>query len=194
MRGATPARLEVELPLRISIHAPHARSDTRNPVLPPHMRISIHAPHARSDIFSASSHRQTPDFNPRSSCEERRKRHGERRKRKQFQSTLLMRGATTELLKAGMSVEISIHAPHARSDSRIRSRATTAGNFNPRSSCEERPGRHCVWTSADDISIHAPHARSDDTCQLAVSSLCDFNPRSSCEERQRRRARGQRAL
>ena len=34
-------------------------------------------------------------------------------------------------------------------------------NFNPRSSCEERPESPYYTTNYDDISIHAPHARSD---------------------------------
>ena len=58
--------------LRISIHAPHARSDHSSGYSQRHYRISIHAPHARSDkqgkqvLFTIVS----------------------------FQSTLLMRGAT----------------------------------------------------------------------------------------------------
>ena len=34
---------------------------------------------------------------------------------------------------------ISIHAPHARSDSCLAKAMAVASNFNPRSSCEERP-------------------------------------------------------
>ena len=147
-------------------------------------KISIHAPHARSDtkmeqedvgkvIFQSTllMRGATPpsclhlsgldDFNPRSSCEERRVR---RRPQVGRQS-------------------ISIHAPHARSDILKSLMHTRRLNFNPRSSCEERQGR--VWTFYDDvlfqstllmrgathrgqglprrghISIHAPHARSD---------------------------------
>ena len=124
--------------------------------------ISIHAPHARSDyrmalaLFSIS----------------------------QFQSTLLMRGATCT-------------HPRCRS---------LCSYFNPRSSCEERQDvMRVVRALFDDISIHAPHARSDCTAALlrpllvisihaphARSDLLSvspsrlalyFNPRSSCEER-----------
>ena len=60
--------------------------------------------------------------------------------------------------------QISIHAPHARSDNTH----SLIGyglicNFNPRSSCEERQ---------DDI--YEPERQN-----------ADFNPRSSCEERRR---------
>ena len=58
---------------------------------------------------------------------------------KEFQSTLLMRGATDLLDVYLLLDEISIHAPHARSDSDIAN--LMAIRF---------------------ISIHAPHARSDD--------------------------------
>ena len=56
---------------------------------------------------------------------------------------------------------ISIHAPHARSDTAGDCTAQKTGYFNPRSSCEERQrtGPHEAARYA--ISIHAPHARSD---------------------------------
>ena len=83
----------------ISIHAPHARSDTvylqcRHPTI----TISIHAPHARSDSISANIQRYYRYFNPRSSCEER-----------------------PHIIRAGeLTYDISIHAPHARSDGKAR--------------------------------------------------------------------------
>ena len=56
-----------------------------------------------------------------------------------FQSTLLMRGATSR--KKGSTQhyrKISIHAPHARSDCKVRPTDAIHRHFNPRSSCEER--------------------------------------------------------
>ena len=79
----------------ISIHAPHARSDLAAEVVNLCGQISIHAPHARSD-----EHIDPSGFDTF-----------------QFQSTLLMRGAT----------------------SRNCSGVVALTNFNPRSSCEERP-------------------------------------------------------
>ena len=66
-----------------------------------------------------------------------------------------------DILVADILTEfISIHAPHARSDQRLKQAMTDAIHFNPRSSCEERRcGRRAV-----------PEAQN-------------FNPRSSCEER-----------
>ena len=77
-------------------------------------------------------------FNPRSSCEERLEIPHSTPGRTEFQSTLLMRGATEKRSRGREGDVISIHAPHARSD-------TTDTNK-----------RKC-----GDISIHAPHARSD---------------------------------
>ena len=57
-------------------------------------RISIHAPHARSDGVGASEDLLRQHFNPRSSCEERRYSMKESNDSTSFQSTLLMRGAT----------------------------------------------------------------------------------------------------
>ena len=59
--------------------------------------ISIHAPHARSDFSACPLRPPGAYFNPRSSCEERRARQDACRDAGQFQSTLLMRGATWEL-------------------------------------------------------------------------------------------------
>ena len=72
MRGATQAVLSRLLEVRISIHAPHARSDQVRPASLYHVDISIHAPHARSDVLNGNG----------------------RAIAIQFQSTLLMRGAT----------------------------------------------------------------------------------------------------
>ena len=80
---------------KISIHAPHARSDVWQRICAAVAPvISIHAPHARSD---KQSHTAPPG-------------------RRKFQSTLLMRGATHFLACSGLPIVISIHAPHARSD------------------------------------------------------------------------------
>ena len=125
---------------RISIHAPHARSDgsSSEPYLP--ASISIHAPHARSDAVEMVMGRLS----------------------KQFQSTLLMRGATELLRKYRVLTDISIHAPHARSDLMLSSKSSNARHFNPRSSCEERRGERGKPSRHHRISIHAPHARSDE--------------------------------
>ncbi len=56
----------------------------------------------------------------------------------EFQSTLLMRGATSLILHKDTVTLISIHAPHARSDCLLLPELLPADHFNPRSSCEER--------------------------------------------------------
>ena len=104
----------------------------------------------------------------------------------QFQSTLLMRGATWYALDKRYLFMISIHAPHARSDLSSRSSLTRTSNFNPRSSCEERHDEQPEkQLRPRPISIHAPHARSDQTAQPQRWQQPYFNPRSSCEERLR---------
>ena len=169
------------------------------------VRISIHAPHARSDKDFPECIHILVNFNPRSSCEER---HSDNKDadcdRFRFQSTLLMRGATnhgnkTKYLAKNFNPRssceerhgilrqirvqcISIHAPHARSD-----------------------GQSVEIATGTDISIHAPHARSDAVVSRRCSAVqfqstllmrgatvstiiqirrfSHFNPRSSCEER-----------
>lgn len=52
MRGATAAARNQFCPRRISIHAPHAKSDETDYTAPAKRdRISIHAPHTRSDAL-----------------------------------------------------------------------------------------------------------------------------------------------
>ena len=160
MRGATASNRHALPRLCISIHAPHARSDQDRTGRIRLYYISIHAPHARSDAMTVSSCSAMTHFNPRSSCEERRSGQSnpsptpyfnprsscEERQYGmppivpmwRFQSTLLMRGATFWLHPWLRALDISIHAPHARSDAAVHSRP-----------------------SVEHISIHAPHARSD---------------------------------
>ena len=71
-----------------------------------------------------------------------------------------MRGATFTKQSGGVSWNISIHAPHARSDLERVADRYKVHNFNPRSSCEER--------------------RQGNTYKCCLQY---FNPRSSCEER-----------
>ena len=191
----------------ISIHAPHARSDSadgRNRVA---NSISIHAPHARSDLYNLWRAHKTLQFqstllmrgatvssligvHPSLFQSTLLMRGATRDCRNlpadpyQFQSTLLMRGATTGLQKTNWTrfrfqstllmrgatlpghgrihpaAQISIHAPHARSD-------------------HARP----VVAVSPVISIHAPHARSDASAARNGATASNFNPRSSCEER-----------
>ena len=140
MRGATFQYARVSRHgQRISIHAPHARSDAiswRYKTMSKY--ISIHAPHARSDLSKVAPSASRSNFNPRSSCEERpgscmpkafstlfqytllmrgaTSSAASPSSSGKFQSTLLMRGATNIAMYPSRCQNISIHAPHARSD------------------------------------------------------------------------------
>ena len=139
MRGATKGDGQECGRKSISIHAPHARSDgmglTRVPIARFQstllMRgatsrpmavawvelISIHAPHARSDRMGEdyANHHHISIHAPHARSDATRHLLASRILR--FQSTLLMRGATCPR-----------HASQCR-----------YSDFNPRSSCEERP-------------------------------------------------------
>ena len=123
--------------------------------------ISIHALCAGSDIWTTSTRRTMPHFNPRSPCGERpfapmfraamyyfnpRSPCGERRPKTElspiwtlFQSTLPVRGATGS------------RAWHWPPDN----------DFNPRSPCGERQMALSYKGMSQAISIHAPRAGSD---------------------------------
>ena len=122
-----------------------------------------------------------------------------------FQSTLLMRGATTLADMLDSIGYISIHAPHARSDSFLCFDPLATYKFQSTLLMRGATARRLAVGGQRIISIHAPHARSDYTTHSLCQSLhifqstllmrgatlsfgcCftkrNFNPRSSCEER-----------
>ena len=74
-----------------------------------------------------------------------------------------MRGATfVEGIRHCVDT-ISIHAPHAGSDSFVPRIHFSACYFNPRPPCGERPSVFAISPANCVISIHAPHAGSEDT-------------------------------
>ena len=101
-----------------------------------------------------------------------------------FQSTLLMRGATRRKSCTGdCAANISIHAPHARSDEAARHRLRRMSKISIHAPHARSDGAVQQSARADTISIHAPHARSDSKSGDYIVEDNDFNPRSSCEER-----------
>ena len=124
--------------------------------------ISIHAPHARSDSATSGCACFCSEFQSTLLMRGATSVVGiSQTEIALFQSTLLMRGATTlprTLLRSWLF------------QSTLLMRGATAGPrgpsssgcyFNPRSSCEERLLDFDVGTALHLISIHAPHARSD---------------------------------
>ena len=79
-------------------------------------QISIHAPHAGSDSGFFTGAGSANYFNPRSPCGERQQGPNALIKALKFQSTLPMRGATARRQYDTDKAMISIHAPHAGSD------------------------------------------------------------------------------
>ena len=110
---------------------------------------------------SHSFRRVSSYFNPRSSCEERLSPIIRAIVLAIFQSTLLMRGATSARVLDDVAEQISIHAPHARSDFLAIAKPTLSiiSIHAPHARSDERI-RSRVHI-ANIISIHAPHARSD---------------------------------
>jgi len=124
-----------------------------------------------------------PRFNPRSPRGERRNGCLTDLDRREFQSTLPARGATTAYLWATRDIVVSIHAPRAGSDGLCQFLSRDLFSFNPRSPRGERPPRHLHVTNLSQfqstlpargatftvtasgssvaVSIHAPRAGSD---------------------------------
>ena len=119
--------------LGISIHAPREGSDFMPWTSKTVAFISIHAPREGSDMRSFVRNL----------------------KKRKFQSTLPVRGATSGLQDVKSSLIISIHAPREGSDL-----------FAP------SPGRYL------EISIHAPREGSDGRVKSQCNTNRNFNPRS----------------
>ena len=116
-----------------------------------------------------------------------------------------MRGATYDSPDTAADHDISIHTPHAGSDTSTLRVSSLRLNFNPHSPCGERPGmtsqshpashfnphspcgerRDCVSGIHHDllISIHTPHAGSDHPTGQSHLGWSYFNPHSPCGER-----------
>ena len=167
--------------LDISIHAPLAGCDFFSPQLFQSFRISIHAPLAGCDRVRAWARWGCAYFNPRAPCgvrlalacgEEGRTTHFNPRApcgvrqvlanlvgaKLGFQSTRPLRGATVSRTPKQKKEAISIHAPLAGCDERLKG------------------------LSPDDlvISIHAPLAGCDCPCVVFGRPCLDFNPRAPC--------------
>ena len=122
----------------ISIHAPHARSDARRDGSIVHdlyfnPRSSCEErPHDDIDFANRA------DFNPRSSCEERPSGGTRSTTHFQFQSTLLMRGATDHVDPEDKALLFQSTLLMRGATCRWDSARHPNDYFNPRSSCEER--------------------------------------------------------
>ena len=95
-----------------------------------------------------------------------------------------MRGATSHISHNRKKQLISIHTPHAGSDSDCPSFTSISSDFNPHSPCgERRLIIHDLFNNFG-ISIHTPHAGSDLIWDcLTGKAYRDFNPHSPCGER-----------
>ena len=123
-------------------------------------------------------------FNPRTSCEVRPWQFLHIKSGERFQSTHLMRGATG-LIRGGDTRRdiISIHAPHARCDSRPVIARRRIKHFNPRTSCEVRLPNiwERTWMRWQFQSTHLMRGATWSGCSRA--GAYHFNPRTSCEVR-----------
>ena len=186
IRGATITSGPYPKSALISIHAPHTRSDPWSspplPLLPYNnfnprssyeerlqaksyikagASISIHAPHTRSDTDWPVCAAKWADFNPRSSYEERQSIKRQRIYWQRFQSTLLIRGATLVFCCSPRTSNISIHAPHTRSDAVLSVGFLTCLGISIHAPHTRSDLRKAGFHRSVTISIHAPHTRSD---------------------------------
>ena len=214
--------------IHISIHTPHAGSDAVEMKLRDVFVISIHTPHAGSDCLKTGWGKLFYNFNPHSPCGERlvvsmviyfnieisiHTPHAGSDallsftavKNPLFQSTLPMRGATSNMtmyLKQTLfqstlpmrgatriphhkinEISISIHTPHAGSDVTFSMLLITISNFNPHSPCGERLFSSRYFLLLAHFNPHSPCGeRLPISWQWHLRHIY-FNPHSPCGER-----------
>ena len=95
-----------------------------------------------------------------------------------------MRGETFKWENLPITIDISIHSPHARGDGTTAFTVTEVSDFNPLPSCEGRRQNFRNSIPGIKISIHSPHARGDAAHSIIILAHEDFNPLPSCEGRQ----------
>ena len=78
-----------------------------------------------------------------------------------FQSTLLIRGATHDKSATSSRYQISIHAPHTRSDTTTRQQVAMSCAISIHAPHTRSDGQGSNTDRSTVISIHAPHTRSD---------------------------------
>jgi len=119
IRGATIAGISWPSKGRISIHAPHTRSDRDTAESITSRKISIHAPHTRSDPAKRQPQHPCADFNPRPSYEERLSTCTSlTSSRRNFNPRPSYEERRLQRAHRARQAHISIHAPHTRSDRR----------------------------------------------------------------------------
>ena len=104
--------------------------------------------------------------------------------KKEFQSTLPMRGATARRANWSRCVLISIHTPHAGSDSINLYLVSAPYEFQSTLPMRGATLIGCCCIVRHVISIHTPHAGSDVmVLDAQFSRGPNFNPHSPCGER-----------
>ena len=162
LRRATGWTLNINGPMKISIHALLAESD---------LWVLRKVPLLGIFLSTLSLRRATDDFEPSTT------------RRLTFLSTLSLRRATPCITGYFFDAMISIHALLAESDRVVEPGLANKLNFYPRSPCGERHQFFRRGQNLRRISIHALLAESDGQLQQRSAQYEDFYPRSPCGER-----------
>ena len=122
-------------------------------------------------------------FNPHSPCEERLKPDLSVLKDMQFQSTLPLRGATSEAVRYELAKLISIHTPLAGSDAQLGGHIVGHYEISIHTPLAGSDILVLDFAVRADISIHTPLAGSDLLHAPCPAHRKYFNPHSPCGER-----------
>ena len=162
MRGATFAQFSTSFtPIFQSTLPMRGATGPVSPVSPLGPYFNPHSPCGERPSSVMVKYISSIYFNPHSPCGERPTKSSAALTLYLFQSTLPMRGATFRLFATSRRAIISIHTPHAGSDST----------------------RHRSPVKRFRISIHTPHAGSDAAPETSAPLDFYFNPHSPCGER-----------
>ena len=167
----------------ISIHTPLAGSDgTARPWSRPCGNFNPHSPCGERPCWNIRPNAGSY-FNPHSPCEERLKPDLSVLKDMQFQSTLPLRGATSEAVRYELAKLISIHTPLAGSDAQLGGHIVGHYEISIHTPLAGSDILVLDFAVRADISIHTPLAGSDLLHAPCPAHRKYFNPHSPCGER-----------
>ena len=123
--------------------------------------VSIHAPRAGCDSEVLKWYISTNCFNSRTPCGVRQMIGILNLRRRAFQFTHPVRGATIFHETHQADPRVSIHAPRAGCDEAVKRAGEMDKRFNSRTPCGVRPRGYELADQNYDVSIHAPRAGCD---------------------------------
>ena len=182
MRGATGCAVGFDVPVSVSIHAPHAGRDCRMIVSEPVEGVSIHAPHAGRDPIIWIARETSPMFQSTRPVWGATDMYMHLCTNRSFQSTRPVWGATAANHHVPNRDLVSIHAPRVGRDVDQAAPLCPLQSFNPRAPCGARRFLIVFSSQNPGFNPRAP-CGARPSQGIVFHRQSGFNPRAPCGAR-----------